>query len=59
MSKLAQSMQKSIGGNNKDNNEGSAQKMKKLYPAYYNKKLAEREKAEAEEAEKALSFLYK
>ena len=30
----------------------AVQKMNKLYPAYYNKKLAEREKAEAEEAEK-------
>ena len=51
MSKLAQSMQKSIGGNNKDNNE-AVFKMNKLYPAYYNKRVAEREKAEAEEAEK-------
>ena len=52
MSKLAQSMQKSIGGNNKDNNE-AVFKMNKLYPAYYNKRVAEREKAEAEEAEKS------
>ena len=51
MSKLAIEMQRSIGGNNKDNNE-AVQKMRRLYPAYYNKKLAEREKAEAEEAEK-------
>jgi len=51
MAKLAQSMQKSIGGNNKDNNE-AVMKMKKLYPAYYNKMLKERELAEAEEAEK-------
>ena len=51
MAKLAQSMQKSIGGNNKDNNE-AVMKMKKTYPAYYNKMLKERELAEAEEAEK-------
>ena len=51
MTKLAQQVQKSIGGNNKENNEAIF-KMRKLYPAYYNKMLKERELAEAEEAEK-------
>lgn len=51
MAKLAQQVQRSIGGNNKDNNDAIF-KMRKLYPAYYNKMLKEREKAEAEEAEK-------
>ncbi len=51
MAKLAQEVQRSIGGSNKDNIDAIF-KMRKLYPAYYNKRVAEREKAEAEEAEK-------
>lgn len=51
MTKLAQQVQKSIGGNNKENNEAIF-KMRKLYPAYYNKMVKEKELAEAEEAEK-------
>jgi hypothetical protein len=51
MTKLAQQVQKSIGGNNKENNDAIF-RMRKLYPAYYNKMLKERELAEAEEAEK-------
>jgi hypothetical protein len=51
MAKLAQHVQRSIGGGSKENLE-AVFKMRKLYPAYYNKMLKERELAEAEEAEK-------
>ena len=51
MTKLAQHVQRSIGGGSKENLEAIF-KMRKLYPAYSNKMLKERELAEAEEAEK-------